>query len=299
MKGIILAGGSGTRLHPSTLVTSKQLLPIYDKPMIYYPLSVLMFAGVTELLLISTERDLPQYEKLLGDGRQIGLSIQYMVQKAPNGLAEAAILGEAFVRGEENFWLILGDNILFGDELVSLLQKVSKQKGGACIFGSLVSDPRRYGVVEFDKKQKVKGIEEKPEEPKSNYAITGLYYLDKNAPGFAKKMKPSARGELEICSYQGSDGLLNYYLDKGELYVERFGRGYAWLDTGTPEALGDASDFVKIMERRMGVKLGCIEEIAYNLGLIDLAQLEELGNNLSKSEYGKYILRIVKMAEEG
>ena len=287
MKGIILAGGSGTRLYPITIPTIKQLLPIYDKPMIYYPLATLMLAGVRDILIISTPKDLPRFQDLFGDGSQLGLNFSYAEQQKPRGIAEALIIGEEFI-GNENVWLVLGDNIFFGHGLPDLLKETSQQKEGATVFGYYVSDPERYGVVEFDKEGKVISIEEKPEKPKSNYAITGLYYYDREAPKIAKELKPSHRGEIEITD-------LNLeYLKKGKLNVKLMGRGFAWLDTGTHDSLLDASDFVRIVEQRQGLKIACIEEIAYRLGYIDAEQLEKLAQPLKKTGYGKYLLKLLE-----
>ncbi len=285
-KGIILAGGSGTRLYPITRSTIKQLLPIYDKPMIYYPLATLMLAGVRDILIISTPKDLDRFVDLFGDGSHLGLNFSYAEQKEPKGIAEALIIGEDFI-DNSNVWLVLGDNIFFGHGLPDLLQETSKQKEGATIFGYSVSDPERYGVVEFDKDGKVISIEEKPKSPKSNYAVTGLYYYDSEAPQIAKSLKPSERGEIEITD-------LNLeYLKKGKLNVKLMGRGFAWLDTGTHDSLLDASDFVRIIEQRQGLKIACIEEIAYRLGYIDREQLEKLAQPLKKTGYGKYLLRVL------
>ncbi len=290
MKGIILAGGSGTRLYPITIPTIKQLLPIYDKPMVYYPLATLMLAGVRDILIISTPKDLSRFQDLFGDGSQLGLNFSYAEQQEPRGIAEALIIGEEFINNE-NVWLVLGDNIFFGHGLPDLLQETSKQKEGATVFGYYVSDPERYGVVEFDEEGKVLSIEEKPEKPKSNYAITGLYYYDSDAPKIAKNLKPSARGEIEITD-------LNLeYLKRGKLNVKLMGRGYAWLDTGTHDSLLDASDFVRIIEQRQGLKIACIEEIAYRLGYIDEEQLEKLAQPLKKTGYGKYLLKILEENE--
>jgi len=290
VKGIILAGGSGTRLYPITIPTIKQLLPIYDKPMVYYPLATLMLAGVRDILIISTPKDLSRFQDLFGDGSQLGLNFSYAEQQEPRGIAEALIIGEEFINNE-NVWLVLGDNIFFGHGLPDLLQETSKQKEGATVFGYYVSDPERYGVVEFDEEGKVLSIEEKPEKPKSNYAITGLYYYDSDAPKIAKNLKPSARGEIEITD-------LNLeYLKRGKLNVKLMGRGYAWLDTGTHDSLLDASDFVRIIEQRQGLKIACIEEIAYRLGYIDEEQLEKLAQPLKKTGYGKYLLKILEENE--
>lgn len=287
MKGIILAGGSGTRLYPITIPTIKQLLPIYDKPMIYYPLATLMLAGIRDILIISTKRDLPSFIELFGDGSHIGLNFSYKVQDEPKGIAEALIIGEEFI-DKDNVWLILGDNIFFGHHLQEMLSTASQKKEGATVFGYNVSDPERYGVVDFDKEGRVLSIEEKPENPKSNYAVTGLYYYDSNAAEMCRNLKPSDRGELEITS------LNNEYLKAGKLNVELMGTGFAWLDTGTYDSLLDAATFVSIIEQRQGLKIACIEEIAYRLGYIDKAKLEELAQPLKKNSYGKYLLNIIK-----
>lgn len=287
MKGIILAGGTGTRLYPITIPTIKQLLPIYDKPMIYYPLATLMTAGIRDILIISTAKDLPSFQQLFGDGSHLGLNFSYKVQDEPNGIAQAFIIGEEFI-GDSSVWLVLGDNIFFGDNLHNMLVKASEQKEGATVFGYWVSDPERYGVVDFDKNGKAVSIEEKPLKPKSNYAVTGLYYYDKNVSQIAKSIKPSARGELEITE------LNNQYLKMGKLKVELMGRGFAWLDTGTYDSLLEASSFVSIIEKRQGLKIACIEEISYNLGYIDKEQLEKLAEPLNKNSYGKYLLNLLK-----
>lgn len=287
MKGIILAGGSGTRLYPITIPTIKQLLPIYDKPMIYYPLATLMMAGIRDILIISTEKDIPSFQNLFGDGSQIGINFSYKIQDAPRGIAEALIIGEEFI-AKDSVSLILGDNIFFGHDLQLMLKRNSKQGEGATVFGYYVSDPERYGVVEFNKDGKVVSIEEKPEKPKSNYAVTGLYFYDNNVSEIAKSIKPSARGELEITTVN------NEYLKAGKLKVELMGRGYAWLDTGTYDSLLDASSFVSIMEQRQGLKIACIEEIAYRLGYINSEQLENLAQPLKKNSYGTYLLNILK-----
>lgn len=287
MKGIILAGGSGTRLYPITIPTIKQLLPIYDKPMIYYPLATLMLAGVKDILIISTERDLPSFKQLFGDGSNLGINFSYKIQESPRGIAEALIIGEQFI-GNDNVWLILGDNIFFGHHLSQTLLKASNNKTGATIFGYNVSDPERYGVVDFDKNGKVLSIEEKPEKPKSNYAVTGLYYYDSNAPKIAKALKPSKRGEIEITTVN------NEYLKQGKLNIEIMGTGFAWLDTGTYDSLLDAATFVSIIQQRQGLKIACIEEIAYRLGYIDKSKLEELAQPLKKNSYGKYLLNLIK-----
>lgn len=287
MKGIILAGGSGTRLYPITIGIIKQLLPVYDKPMIYYPLATLMLAGVRDILIISTPEDIDRFKRLFNDGGQLGLSFSYAVQPEPRGIAEALIIGEDFI-DNDNVWLILGDNIFFGHGLPELLRKVSTYKDGATIFGYWVADPQRYGVVEFDKSGNVISIEEKPERPKSNYAVTGLYFYDKEAPEIAKTLKPSRRGELEITD------LNNEYLKRGKLRVELMGRGFAWLDTGTYDSLLDAAEYVRIIERRQGLKIACIEEIAYRLGYITKEQLIRLAEPLKKNSYGRYLLQIAE-----
>lgn len=287
MKGIILAGGSGTRLYPITIGTIKQLLPVYDKPMIYYPLATLMLAGVRDILIISTPEDIDRFKRLFNDGSQLGLSFSYAVQPEPRGIAEALIIGEDFI-DNDNVWLILGDNIFFGHGLPELLRRVSIYKDGATIFGYWVADPQRYGVVEFDSSGNVISIEEKPESPKSNYAVTGLYFYDKEAPEIAKTLKPSKRGELEITD------LNNEYLKRGKLRVELMGRGFAWLDTGTYDSLLDAAEYVRIIERRQGLKIACIEEIAYRLGYITKEQLIRLAEPLKKNSYGRYLLQIAE-----
>ncbi|MDD4004594.1 MAG: glucose-1-phosphate thymidylyltransferase RfbA [Elusimicrobiaceae bacterium] len=286
-KGIILAGGAGTRLHPVTISTIKQLLPVYDKPMIYYPLATLMIAGVREILVISTPEDLPRIEKLLGSGEQWGLRFEYAEQSAPRGIAEALVIGEKFI-GDDPVWLILGDNIFFGHGLPELLQDTSRASDGATVFGYYVSDPQRYGVAEFDDKGRVISIEEKPAVPKSNYAVTGIYHYDKNAPRMARGLNPSKRGELEITA------LNNEYLRLGKLNVKLMGRGFAWLDTGTHDSLLDAADFVRIVENRQGLKIACVEEIAYRNGYISAARLEALARPLEKTGYGQYLLGILK-----
>ncbi len=287
MKGIILAGGSGTRLYPVTIGTIKQLLPVYDKPMIYYPLATLMFAGVRDVLIISTPQDISRFQKLFGDGGHLGLNISYAIQEEPRGIAEALIIGKDFI-GDDNVWLILGDNIFFGHGLPELLKRVALRKDGATIFGYYVSDPQRYGVVEFDSAGNVLSIEEKPERPRSNYAVTGLYYYDKEAPSIASSLKPSRRGELEITDVN------NEYLRRGKLRVELLGRGFAWLDTGTFDSLLDAAEYVRIIEQRQGLKIACIEEIAFRLGYITREQLISLGEALKNNSYGRYLLRIAE-----
>ncbi|MCG6971801.1 MAG: glucose-1-phosphate thymidylyltransferase RfbA [Desulfobacterales bacterium] len=290
MKGIILAGGSGTRLYPVTRVVSKQLLPIYDKPMIYYPLSVLMLAGIREILIISTPEDLPLFEKLLGDGAWLGLSFSYAQQPRPEGLAQAFIIGKSFI-GTDSVCLILGDNIFYGHSLTNILKRSVRLEKGGLIFGYLVKDPKRYGVVEFDSTGNVIGIEEKPKEPKSNYAVPGLYIYDNSVVDIAEQLKPSARGELEI-----TDVNLEY-LKKGQLKVELLGRGFAWLDTGTQEALQQAASYIQAIQDRQGLKVSCIEEIAYNLGYIDRKELANLAAGLAQNEYGQYLLRLIDEEE--
>jgi len=287
MKGIILAGGAGTRLNPLTKAISKQLIPVYDKPMIYYPLSTLMLAGIKNILIISTLQDLPKFRELFGDGRQIGLTISYKEQPKPEGIAQAFIIGEDFI-GEDSVCLILGDNIFYGHSLSTTLQKMAGIKEGACIFGYWVSDPQRYGIVEFNENNEVISIEEKPKIPKSNYAVPGLYFYDNGIIDMAKKLKPSARGELEITDVNLA------YLKKGNLKVELLGRGYAWLDTGTPDSLLDASNYIATMERRQGLKIGCIEEIALRMGYIDSKQFEKIIDQSPENEYKKYLRIILK-----
>lgn len=287
MKGIILAGGSGTRLYPMTYAVSKQILPIYDKPMIYYPLSALMLAGIREILLISTKRDIAVFEELLGDGTQIGISIQYAVQEKPRGLAEAFIIGEEFI-GSDRVALVLGDNIFYGRSFSDILASAAAEKEGATIFGYYVKNPRDYGVVEFTKEYTVLSIEEKPKVPKSNYAVPGLYFYDNSVVEIAKNVKPSKRGELEITSIN------NEYLRRGKLKVKLLGRGFAWLDTGTPDALLDAADFVAAFQKRQGLYISCIEEIAYKRGFITKEQLLSLAKPIKKTAYGQYLIDIAK-----
>ncbi len=285
MKGIILAGGSGTRLYPLTLSISKQILPIYDKPMIYYPLSVLMLSDIKDILIISTKRDLPFYKELLGDGKQLGLNIEYALQERPNGLAEAFIIGEKFI-DSDNVALVLGDNIFYGSGFSKILKNAVYRKDGATIFGYYVDDPNRYGVVEFDDNNKVTSIEEKPKKTKSNYAVPGLYFYDNDVVEISKNVKPSARGELEITAVN------NEYLKSGKLHVETMGRGMAWLDTGTHDSLLEASNFVEAIQKRQGLYIACIEEIAYRKGFIDKEQLQKLAKPFLKTEYGKYMMKI-------
>ena len=286
-KGIILAGGSGTRLYPITYAMSKQLLPVYDKPMIYYPLSVLMLAGIKDILIISTPQDIGRFEELLKDGAQWGLNIQYKIQPSPDGLAQAFILGEEFLDGNPAA-LVLGDNIFFGHDLHEMLQDANAQTSGATVFSYHVHDPERYGVVEFDADKKAISIEEKPAQPKSNYAVTGLYFYDKDVVTYAKTIQPSKRGELEITD------LNQVYLDKGLLNVQAMDRGYAWLDTGTHESLHDAGSFVASIQKRQGLQVACVEEIAYRMGYISQAQLIALAQPLLKSDYGQYLLKTAK-----
>lgn len=291
MKGIILAGGSGTRLYPLTKSISKQLLPVYDKPMIYYPMSTLMLAGIKEILIISTPEDTPRFEQLLGNGKELGLSLSYQVQESPDGLAQAFLIGEEFI-GEDSVALVLGDNIYYGHGFTELLQRAASLKEGSTVFGYHVHDPERFGVVEFDDHQNVISIEEKPEIAKSNYAITGLYFYDNRVVDFAKLLKPSRRGELEITD------LNKCYLEDNSLRVELLGRGFAWLDTGTHESLLEASTFIETIERRQKLKIACLEEISYRMGYISKGQLIELAQPLQKNAYGQYLLDVAKTVKD-
>ena len=292
MKGIILAGGSGTRLYPLTRVLSKQLIPVYDKPMIYYPLSVLMLAGINEILIISTPRDLPQFQELFGDGSWLGISITYAEQPKPEGLAQAFIIGKEFI-GDDNVALILGDNIFFGSGFSRILSNASALRNGGLIFGYPVKDPERYGVVEFDKNNKVVGIEEKPEQPKSKFAVPGLYFYDNDVIEIAESIQPSPRGELEITDINME------YLNRGKLLVQPLSRGFCWLDTGTHESLQQASSYVEAVQNRQGLKVACIEEIAYSLGYIDAEQMKALAKDMLKNQYGQYLMKIVHEKETG
>ncbi|MBU4349003.1 glucose-1-phosphate thymidylyltransferase RfbA [bacterium] len=287
MKGIILAGGAGTRLNPLTKAVSKQLIPVYDKPMVYYPLSTLMLAGIKDILIISTPQDLPKFMELFGDGREVGLNIVYKKQPRPEGIAQAFIIGEEFI-GKDSACLILGDNIFYGHSLSITLQRMANLKRGACVFGYWVANPQRYGVVEFNENNEVISIEEKPKYSKSNYAVPGLYFYDNKVVDIAKNLKPSARGELEITDVNLT------YLKKGNLKVELLGRGYAWLDTGTPDSLLDASNYIATMERRQGLKIGCIEEVAFRMGYIDGKQFEGIIEKLPVNDYRKYLEMIFK-----
>lgn len=289
MKGIILAGGSGTRLYPMTIAVSKQLLPVYDKPMIYYPLSVLMLANIRDILIITTPRDLTAFQELLGDGTQLGLKVNWAVQEKPRGLAEAFIIGEEFI-GDDSVALVLGDNIFYGQDFSGILKQTVQQGSGATIFGYYVKNPSEYGVVEFYDDYTVKSIEEKPENPRSNYAVPGLYFYDNNVVEIAKTIKPSARGELEITSVN------NEYLRRGELKVQLLGRGFSWLDTGNPDALSEASAFVAAVQKRQGLYISCIEEIAWHKEFIDKEQLLRLAKPIEKTEYGQYLIRLAKGA---
>jgi glucose-1-phosphate thymidylyltransferase len=291
MKGIILAGGSGTRLYPLTKGVSKQMLPVYDKPMIFYPLSVLMLAGIRDILIITTPEDLAGFQRLLADGGQFGVNLSYAVQPSPDGLAQAFLIGEEFI-GNDSVCLVLGDNIFYGQGFTTMLQDVATRKSGATVFGYQVKDPERFGVVQFDADHKAVSIEEKPSKPKSNYAVTGLYFYDNDVIEIAKKVRPSERGELEITSINQA------YLDRGDLHVELLGRGFAWLDTGTHESLLEASHFVETIEKRQGFKIACLEEIAFKNGWLSTAELFKTANELKKNNYGQYLLGLIKEHDE-